>query len=222
MSGNDVRGRSEGYPEGMGAVRTWTRSGADAGEFRFSEVLSALSFALDLVEGLPEGHTVRSCLVGMRIADRLGLDEERRSAFFYALLLKDAGCSSNASKVSTLFDADDMRAKKNVKTVDWTSMPHAALYAARTVSPEGSLLAKAGRMFKFAVRGQEASRDLIRIRSERGAEITRLMGFPEETAQAIRASTSIGTAGAARTAWRARRYRFSRGSAASPRRSRSF
>jgi HD-GYP domain-containing protein (c-di-GMP phosphodiesterase class II) len=36
----------------------------------------------------------------MRIADRLGLDEERRSALFYALLLKDAGCSSNASKMS--------------------------------------------------------------------------------------------------------------------------
>ena len=59
-------------------MRTWARSGADAEEFRFSEVLSALSFALDLVEGQPEGHTVRSCLVGMRIADRLGLDEERR------------------------------------------------------------------------------------------------------------------------------------------------
>ena len=161
-------------------------SGPDAEDLRFSEVLSALSLALDLVEGQPEGHTVRSCLVGMRIADRLGLDEERRSALFYALLLKDAGCSSNASKMSALFDADDMEAKKRVKTVDWTSLPHAALYTARTVSPEGSLLAKAGRVFEFAVRGQGASRDLIRIRCERGAEITRLMGFPEETAQAIR------------------------------------
>ncbi len=100
-------------------MRTWTRNGPNAEEFRFSEVLSALSFALDLVEGQPEGHTVRSCLVGMRIADRLGLDEERRSALFYVLLLKDAGCSSNASKMSTLFDADDMEAKKNVKR-PWT------------------------------------------------------------------------------------------------------
>ena len=171
---------------GGGAVRTWTRSGADAEEFRFSEVLSALSFALDLVEGQPEGHTVRSCLMGMRIADRLGLDEERRSALFYALLLKDAGCSSNASKMSTLFDADDIEAKRKVKTVDWTSLPHAVLYAARTVSPEGSLLAKARKMVQFASRGQAESRNLIRIRCERGAEITRLMGFPEETAQAIR------------------------------------
>lgn len=153
---------------------------------RFSEVLSALSFALDLVEGQPEGHAVRSCVIGMRIADRLGLGPERQSALFYALLLKDAGCSANASKMSVLFDADDLAAKRNVKTVDWTSMPHAAFYAARTVSPEGSLLAKAGRMYEFAVRGRRASRELVQIRCERGAEITRLMGFPEETALAIR------------------------------------
>jgi hypothetical protein len=169
-------------------------------EFRFSEVLSALSYALDLVEGQPEGHTVRSCLVGMRIADRLGLDEERRSALFCALLLKDAGCSSNASKMSTLFDVDDIEAKKKVKTVDWTSMPHAALYAARTVSPEGSLLAKAGRMFEFAVRGQEASRDLVRIRCERGRRSRASWASLRSRPRPFGTSTSTGTAGAARTA----------------------
>ena len=158
----------------------------EAEGFRFSEVLSALSIVLDLVEGQPEGHAVRSCLIGMRVADRLGLDADTRSALFYALLLKDAGCSSNASKMSALFEADDMEIKRKVKTVDWTSLPSAALYTARAASPDGSLLDKAGRMYEFAVRGRKASRELIQIRCERGAEITRLMGFPEETAQAIR------------------------------------
>lgn len=158
----------------------------EAEGFRFSEVLSALSIVLDLVEGQPEGHAVRSCLIGMRVADRLRLDADTRSALFYALLLKDAGCSSNASKMSALFEADDMEIKRKVKTVDWTSLPSAALYTARAASPDGSLLDKAGRMYEFAVRGRKASRELIQIRCERGAEITRLMGFPEETAQAIR------------------------------------
>ena len=162
--------------------------GAERGaeEFRFSEVLSALSIVLDLVEGQPEGHSVRSCLIGMRVANRLGLDADARSALFYALLLKDAGCSSNASRMSALFEADDMEVKRGVKTVDWTSLPSAALYTARVASPDGSLLDKAGRIYEFAVRGRKASRELIQIRCERGAEITRLMGFPEETAQAIR------------------------------------
>jgi len=122
----------------------------------------------------------------MTIAGRLGLGEDARSALFYALLLKDAGCSSNASKMSALFDADDIEAKREVRTVDWTSLPHAALYAARTVSPEGSPWRKAGRLLSFGVQRRRASRRLIQIRCERGAEITRLIGFPEETAQAIR------------------------------------
>ena len=37
-------------------------------ELRLSEVISALSYALDIVEGQPEGHAMRSCLIGMRIA----------------------------------------------------------------------------------------------------------------------------------------------------------
>lgn len=170
----------------MPGVTAPRRYGPEAEGFRLSEVLSALSLALDRVEGQPEGHTVRSCFIGMTIAGRLGLGEDARSALFYALLLKDAGCSSNASRMSALFDADDLEAKRTVRTVDWTSLPHAALYAARIVSPEGPLWRKAGRLLNFGVQGQHASRRLIQLRCERGAEITRLMGFPEETAQAIR------------------------------------
>lgn len=40
---------------------------------KLSEVLSALSCALDITGGQPEGHAVRSCLTGMRIAREAGL-----------------------------------------------------------------------------------------------------------------------------------------------------
>ena len=52
-----------------------------------SEVLSALSHALDLTEGAPEGHTMRSCLIGMRIAEEAGVSAAERSALYYAILL---------------------------------------------------------------------------------------------------------------------------------------
>jgi HD-GYP domain-containing protein (c-di-GMP phosphodiesterase class II) len=122
----------------------------------------------------------------MKVARRLGLTGECRSALFYALLLKDVRCSSNACRMSALFDADDFEVKRKVKRVDWTSRPRAALYAARTVSSGGSLWRKTERLLNFAVQGEEATWRLIQIRCERGAEITRLIGFPEETAQAIR------------------------------------
>ena len=40
------------------------------------------------------GHAERTCLIGLRLADATDLEPERRSSLFYALLLKDAGCST--------------------------------------------------------------------------------------------------------------------------------
>lgn len=36
--------------------------------FRLSEIISALSYALDLTEGQAMGHSVRACVIGMRLA----------------------------------------------------------------------------------------------------------------------------------------------------------
>ena len=40
---------------------------------RVSEMISALSYALDLTEGQPMGHSVRACMIGMRIGRHIGL-----------------------------------------------------------------------------------------------------------------------------------------------------
>src|SRR4051812_46626660 len=47
---------------------------------QLSEVMAALSHALDLTEGQPVGHSIRSCLIAMRIARELGLTPQDRSA----------------------------------------------------------------------------------------------------------------------------------------------
>ena len=75
-----------------------------------SEVISALSFAIDLTEGAVHGHALRSCLLGMRIAEEAELTSEEKSSLYYALLLKDIGneemiglrCDRGASIVSKL------------------------------------------------------------------------------------------------------------------------
>ncbi len=54
------------------------------------------------------------------------------------------------------------------------------------MSPEGSFWNKVRHFFAVGLESQKSAWQLIQIRCERGAEITRLMGFPEETAQAIR------------------------------------
>ena len=150
-----------------------------------SDIIAAMSTALDLTEGQPAGHAARSCGIGMRLAQIVGLSIEDKSALFYALLLKDLGCSSNASKVSYLFGADDRTVKREFKTVNWQSLWSNVRYVASQVSPEGRTWDKLLRMVALAKHGQEGTKNLIKTRCERGATIARHLGFNERTAQAI-------------------------------------
>ena len=172
--------RHSGTGERGGAWRDDAESG-----FELSEVLSALSYVLDMIEGQPPGHTLRSCFIGMRIGECLGLGEEDRSALFYALLSKDTGCSSNASRVANLFGADDFAVKKDFKVVDWSRFSERSRYAARNVSPDGGPWSKLRHLVSLGAKGQRGARQVVQIRCEQGAGIVRLLGFPEETAQAV-------------------------------------
>ena len=51
-------------------------------DIRLSEIVAALSHALDVTEGQPMGHAVRTCVIGMRLADAVGLEPARRSSLF--------------------------------------------------------------------------------------------------------------------------------------------
>jgi putative nucleotidyltransferase with HDIG domain len=160
--------------------------GGDPGSIRLSEVVGALSYALDLTEGEPPGHAVRSCLIGMRLAQELELDARSRSDLFYALLLKDAGCSANSARMAALFGADDHVAKRTSKRIDWAGKLPAFLWSARTVAPGGSMRDRALRLKAIEDEG-EVTRSLMRARCDRGAEIALLIGLTSETAEAIRA-----------------------------------
>lgn len=150
-----------------------------------SEVLAALSHALDLTEGQPMGHTIRSCLIGMRMAEAIGLDAQERSALYYALLLKDAGCSSNAARMAALFGADDRSVKPRLTAVDWQNRFRLALATAR-ISGSGRGPVERIRRFLAIARTEGVTRDLISVRCERGAGIARRLGFPDSTASAVR------------------------------------
>ena len=155
------------------------------GSIRLSEVVGALSHALDLTEGEPPGHALRSCLIGMRLAQELGLDAATRSDLFYALLLKDAGCSANSARMAALFGADDQIIKRTSKRVNWSGRLPAMLWSVRTVAPGGSLRER-GRRLKAIKDEGELTRSLMQARCDRGAEIALLIGLSVETAKGIR------------------------------------
>lgn len=160
--------------------------GADR-RVRLSEIVGALSFALDLTEGQPNGHAARACLIGMRVARELRLGADDCSDLYYALLLKDTGCSSNSAATADFFGSDDQPVKRALKTVDWTKPIASAWYGIRNTATGRGIRARAAQLFTIAAGRRGSPSDLFRIRCERGADIVRKMGFPEATAAAVRA-----------------------------------
>ncbi len=122
----------------------------------------------------------------MRIGQVIGLGDEDRSDLFYTLLLKDLGCSSNASRLCNLFGTDDLTLKRAHKLTDWTDGAQSASYAFRSV-PGASALERAWNVMRLAVRGRGSGREMVETRCERGAEIARMIGLSEASAASIRA-----------------------------------
>jgi putative nucleotidyltransferase with HDIG domain len=154
-------------------------------QIALSGVIGALSHALDIAEGQPPGHAVRSCLIGMRLAAELDLDAAERSDLFYALLLKDAGCSANANRMAALFATDDRAAKASSKLVDWTDRRAALLWSLRTAAPGAGLRRRVQTLRAVRAEG-EVTRSFMQARCDRGAEIARMLFLSEQTAAGIR------------------------------------
>jgi putative nucleotidyltransferase with HDIG domain len=155
-------------------------------DVRLSEVLAALSHALDITEGQPRGHAERTCLISMRIARQLGLDGSTRSSLFHAALLKDAGCSSNAAKVAALYGTDDADAKRDRKVTNHLNPGESLRHLYRATAPGKGPIAKARHLKLLVEHGSSGSRGLTELRCERGAEVARFVGLSVEAETAIR------------------------------------
>ena len=153
---------------------------------RTSELISALSYALDLTEGRSMGHSVRTCVMGMRLAQHIGMSLAEQADLYYALLLKDAGCSSNSSRLFHILNADEIRAKRDVKTTDWTKVGFESLNFALThVATDSPLPQRMWKLLQVAATQQTDSRDLVKIRCERGSYIAKKLGFSDAVAEGI-------------------------------------
>ena len=60
-------------------------------------------------------HVLRQCLIALRLADALGLDEELRSTTYYSALLVDVGCHTDAHEQAKWF-GDDIAMKSTSTT----------------------------------------------------------------------------------------------------------
>ncbi|AXC10522.1 HAMP domain/GAF domain/HD domain protein [Acidisarcina polymorpha] len=157
-----------------------------AGTISLSDIVSALSFALDLTEDARPGHAVRSCLLGMRIGTELGLPDQQLSSLYYALLLKDIGCSCNANLLCEMVGGDDRRIKRSVKLEDWRYPSISGLKLLWEHAGAGeAILMKSKRVLSLAMRRRRFRNELVRLRCECGVKVGRKIGLPEASVEAI-------------------------------------
>ncbi len=159
---------------------------ADEGtdQSRLSEILGAFSYALDLTEGQPAGHSIRACWIGTQLAMALGLNGEELRDIYYAVLLKDLGCSANAARVTEMFAGDDRKLKHDFKLLGPKPEDFGAFVASEVgVGRDAAVREQA--LCNLAENGGAIMTDIMGTRCSRGADIARQLRFSEDVAQAI-------------------------------------
>ena len=90
---------------------------------RRTELLAALSIAIDLGLGQPAEHVLRAAVIATRLADRLGLTSEQRDNTFHATLVMWIGCHADSHEYVRWF-GDDIAVKREAYLVDWAGLPY--------------------------------------------------------------------------------------------------
>ena len=153
------------------------------------EILSALSFALDITEGARPGHSVRACLLGMRLGKQIGLSDPSLADLYYALLLKDIGCSSNSARMAAAFTADDQVVKQHFKFIDRERLGkpnrEALAFVWNNVAPTAGAWSRVRQIYRMIRAPGDLTAEMIEARCERGAAILHKLGMGIETCAAV-------------------------------------
>jgi HD-GYP domain-containing protein (c-di-GMP phosphodiesterase class II)/DNA-binding CsgD family transcriptional regulator len=151
-----------------------------------ADLLGALSLAADLAIGLPAEHAMRSCYLGMRIADHLQLPPEEQAGLYYAELLMDAGCTAWTSQLAASIMTDEIAARREyffftddsnpLEMVSWLKDYVAAGQPAHV---------RARQVLAFALHGQEGVREGFRNTCEVAGRFAQRLSMPDVVQTAL-------------------------------------
>ena len=156
------------------------------GYVRIADLLSALSLAADLAVGLPAEHAVRSCYLGMRIADQLNVSLDQRVGLYYAELLMDAGCTAWTSHFASYVINDEIEARRDLYFYTDDHNPIEVVgWLKEYVAPGQPALVRAQQFLNFALHGKESMREGFRNTCEVAGRFAERLGMPEVVQTAL-------------------------------------
>ena len=129
-------------------------------DIRLAELLGVLSLAADLGMGQPMEHILRQCLISLRLAQRLRLDEADREVVYYASLLAWVGCHVDAYEQAKWF-GDDTALKADVRRVDFAPAAAGPLFMLRHLGAGRPAVERARLGVAFAGDGRRAAEAML-------------------------------------------------------------
>jgi HD domain len=158
----------------------------DVGPARLAELVAALSLGIDLGFGQPMEHVLRQCMIALRLAERISLDDDSRSAVYYTALLVNVGCHSDAHEQAKWF-GDDIALKSH----KYDYAPRSILGAAASVRLVGRGHPPAHRFrvgLEFLLGGYRDLDGMIARHAELARSLAGELGLPGAVQEAVGAS----------------------------------
>jgi HD-GYP domain-containing protein (c-di-GMP phosphodiesterase class II) len=157
-------------------------NGVRPNEVRLAELVAALSLGIDLGFGQPMEHVLRQCLIGLRLAEHLQLDEQARAVVYYTSLLVNVGCHSDAHEQAKWF-GDDIA----LKSGKYTSRPglRGFLNMLTTVGSGKSPLMRVRIALELLISGGRDVTDMINLHAKLARDLAAQLSLPPAVVNAI-------------------------------------
>lgn len=151
---------------------------------RLAELLSPLAAAADSGAGLPPETGARTALIGMRLAERRGLDGPSLSHAYYGGLLRHLGCSATAHEETRLM-GDEQELRVSLAAVDAGSPIAILKGASRGFARGKGRLARAAVVARFMVQMPSQAPRVFAARCEVAGQLARRLRLDDAVVRAL-------------------------------------
>jgi HD-GYP domain-containing protein (c-di-GMP phosphodiesterase class II) len=158
----------------------------DRGHVRLAELVAALSLGIDLGFGQPMEHVLRQCLIALRLAERVGAEQQTRAVVYYTGLLVNVGCHTDAHEQAKWF-GDDIALRATKYDHEPTSV-RARASAMRRLGAGNPPLQRLRVGLAFATFGHRDLDDMFASHAELAARLADELGLPEGVSESLRSA----------------------------------
>ena len=150
---------------------------------RLAEVIGALTLAADVSNGMAMEKTLRTVLVGTRLARLAGRDDRETANVYWVGALRAVGCLGFAPEQASFAAGDDNCLRQSVAFADFSRPLTVLKQAARGFPPGTSLLSRARGLVRFF--HPSVMKRYAASHCESAMFFARSVGMPEEIAKAL-------------------------------------